>query len=190
MPVLLDGAQGAGAVPVDVASLGCAFYAAAGQKWLCGPVGTGFLWVAPKWRERLSVAAPTYLNLSVPSAGLEADPWPDARALDAPALSNEAMLAALAAHDVLSGFGWPAVHERATGLAASFAERLRATGRTVAPRGNSTLVSWEQPDPEAAAERLAAEGITVRPLPGTSLLRASVGAWNDESDLERLFAAL
>ena len=30
----------------------------------------------------------------------------------------------------------------------------------------------------------------MRNLPGRPLLRASVGAWNDESDLERLLAAL
>ena len=47
MPVLLDGAQGVGAVPIDVATLGCAFYAGSGQKWLCGPVGSGMLWIAP-----------------------------------------------------------------------------------------------------------------------------------------------
>jgi L-cysteine/cystine lyase len=189
-PVLLDGAQGAGAVPVDVAALGCAFYAAAGQKWLCGPVGTGLLWVSPRWRERMAVAGPAYLNLSVPSAGLEAEAWSDARAFDAPALSNEAMVAALAAHDVLAAAGWQAVHDRAAALAAGFAERLRATGRVVAQRGASTLVSWEQPDADAAAARLAAADVTVRSLPGTPYLRASVGAWNDEGDLERLFAAL
>ena len=38
-PLLLDGAQGLGAVPVDVRALGCDFYAASGQKWLCGPLG-------------------------------------------------------------------------------------------------------------------------------------------------------
>jgi len=43
VPVLFDGAQGAGAIPIDVGELGCAFYAAAGQKWLCGAVGTGML---------------------------------------------------------------------------------------------------------------------------------------------------
>ena len=44
-PVLLDGAQGIGAVPVDVAALGCDYYAASGQKWLCGPSGSGYLYV-------------------------------------------------------------------------------------------------------------------------------------------------
>ena len=43
IPVLLDGAQGVGAVPVDVHALGCDAYAGAGQKWLCGPDGTGML---------------------------------------------------------------------------------------------------------------------------------------------------
>ena len=37
--VLLDGAQGLGAIPVDVGVLGCDYYAASGQKWLCGPLG-------------------------------------------------------------------------------------------------------------------------------------------------------
>ena len=36
----------------------------------------------------------------------------------------------------------------------------------------------------------AEEGIAIRSLPGTPYARASVGAWNDESDLERLLAAL
>jgi L-cysteine/cystine lyase len=42
----------------------------------------------------------------------------------------------------------------------------------------------------ATRERLAQAGVVVRNLPGRPLLRASVGAWNDESDLERLLAAL
>lgn len=33
-------------------------------------------------------------------------------------------------------------------------------------------------------------GVIVRDLPGRGLLRASVGAWNDRSDLERLLAGL
>lgn len=190
VPVLLDGAQSAGAIPVDVDALGCAFFCAAGQKWLCGPVGTGLLWVSPAWREELAVTGPTYMNLSAPSEGLDAAAWPDARAFDAPALANEAIIASLCAHDVLAAFGWPRVYARAAGLAATAADRLRASGRTVAERGRSTLVAWEDADPAATSERLAGAGVTVRPLPGTPYLRASLGAWNDESDLERLLAAL
>ena len=58
VPVLLDGAQGSGAVPVDVTALNCAAYAAAGQKWLCGADGTGMLYVSPRWRDRIRPIAP------------------------------------------------------------------------------------------------------------------------------------
>jgi selenocysteine lyase/cysteine desulfurase len=190
IPVLLDGAQGVGAVPVDVAALGCAFYAGSGQKWLCGPVGTGMLWVAPAWRERLAPVGTTYINLADPTAALDGGPHPDARRHDAPAISAETLAAAVAAHDVLAAGGWAAVHSRAADLAATLAARLAEAGRTVAPRGRTTLVSWEDDDPEATRDRLLAEGIIVRNLPGTAYVRASVGAWNDEDDLERLLAAL
>src|SRR5919201_324001 len=190
VPVLLDGAQGVGAVPTDVGALGCDFYAGSGQKWLCGPIGTGMLWMAPAWRERLAPLGTTYINLADAAAGLDAMPQPDARRHDAPAISAEVVAAAVAACDVLAAAGWDAVHPRAPSLAATLAERLAEAGRTVAPRGPTTLVSWEDDDPEATRDRLAAEGIVVRHLPGTPYLRASVGAWNDEDDLERLLAAI
>ena len=57
------------------------------------------------------------------------------------------------------------------------------------PRGATTLVAWEDPYAEQTRDRLAAAGVVVRDLPGRALLRASVGAWNDESDLERLLSA-
>jgi L-cysteine/cystine lyase len=188
--VLLDGAQGAGAVPVDLGSLGCAFYAASGQKWMCGPVGTGMLWVSPAWREQLSPPHTAYANLEDVALGIDALPWPDARAFDTPSLSPELAAAALAAHDVLAAHGWPAVQARARDLAAALARDLASAGHEVTPRGETTLVSWASPDPEAQAAALSEAGVVVRSFPGLPWLRASVGAWNDERDLERLLAAL
>ena len=37
---------------------------------------------------------------------------------------------------------------------------------------------------------MAEAGVVIRDLPGTGFMRASVGAWNDDSDLERLLSAL
>ena len=45
-------------------------------------------------------------------------------------------------------------------------------------------------DPAEQVDRLAARGVIVREIPGRPWLRASVGAWNSEDDLERLLAAL
>jgi selenocysteine lyase/cysteine desulfurase len=189
VPVVLDGAQGAGAVPVDVRALGCAAYAAAGQKWLCGADGTGMLYVAPEFRERLRVVAPSFACFEDSHAGFEATLHADARRFDTASLSREAAAFSLAATRLLDDAGLRAVHARAAALAADLADALTQRGRTVAPRGPSTLVTWEDPDPPTTRERLAGAGVVVRDLPGTSYLRASVGAWNDETDLERLLSA-
>lgn len=190
LPVLLDGAQGAGAIPVDLEALGCAFYAASGQKWLCGPVGTGALWVSPAWRERLEPAGPAYMNLDSPADGLAARPAEDARAFDAVALSLESAAAALAALETVGAFGWERIHERARALATELADGLRAAGRDVAPRGPTTLVTWRSDDPEAEVATLLGAGVVVRAFPGLPLVRASVGAWNDQSDADRLLAGV
>ena len=190
MPVILDGAQGAGAVPVDVAELGCAVYAAAGQKWLCGADGTGLLYIAPGFRDQVRAIAPSYLSFEDASLGFESELKPDARRYDTPALAREVVAFSLAALDVLRGAGLAEVLARGPALADELAERLRAAGRTVAPRDHTTLVAWEDDDPEAARERLKAADIVVRNLPGTPYVRASVGAWSSEDDLDRLLAAL
>ncbi len=102
VPVLLDGAQGIGAVPVDIEALGCDAYAGAGQKWLCGPDGTGMLYVRPSLRERLRVARRGYVNLDKADAGVHAVLHADARRFDSPALSAETLACALAATQVLA----------------------------------------------------------------------------------------
>jgi L-cysteine/cystine lyase len=190
VPVLLDGAQGVGAVPTDVATLGCDFYAGSGQKWLCGPVGTGLLWVSPDWTQRLLATGPTYLNLENPGDGLDAVPAAGAARFDTPAQSLEAAVTAATAFVLLASTGWDELHERAATLAETLAGMLAERGREVVPRDRTTLVSWRDDDPVATKDRLAAAGVVIRDLPGTGLLRASVGAWNDESDLERLLAGL
>jgi selenocysteine lyase/cysteine desulfurase len=190
VPVVLDGAQGVGAVPVDVRALGCAAYAAAGQKWLCGSDGTGLLYIAPEFGERVRAVAPSFINFADHHAGFEAVLHADARRYDTASLSREATAFSLAATRVLDGAGFDAVHARAATLAAQLAETLTERGRTVAPRGATTLVTWEDADAPATRERLAAAGVVVRDLPGTGYLRASVGAWNDERDLERLVSAV
>jgi selenocysteine lyase/cysteine desulfurase len=190
VPVLLDGAQGVGAIPVDVHALGCAAYAGAGQKWLCGPDGTGMLYVSPQLRERLAVSRRGYANLADPGAGLDATLHPDARRLDTLSLSAEAVACALAAIRVLERAGWATIHERARRLAAELATRLAERGREVAPRDDTTLVSFTSPDPPGERDRLAERGIVLRDIPDRPWLRASVGAWNDERDLLRLLDAL
>jgi L-cysteine/cystine lyase len=190
VPVLLDGAQGVGAIEVDVGALGCDAYAGAGQKWLCGPDGTGMLYLSAAMRDRVEVSRRGYANLADPDSGLDASLHEDARRFDTLSLNAETVACALAAMDVLASAGWAAVHERARMLAGRLAEQLAERGREPAPRGETTLVSFPSADPESERERLAEQGVILRNIPSRPWLRASVGAWNDDDDLDRLLRAL
>lgn len=50
--LIVDGAQGAGHMPVDLAALGADAYACSGHKGLLGPQGTGVLYLAPGFEPR------------------------------------------------------------------------------------------------------------------------------------------
>jgi L-cysteine/cystine lyase len=128
------------------------------------------------------------MSFQDPGRGLDSLLVAGARRLDS-SISREVMMISLAALELLSE-DLDALLERGPELAGRFAAALADAGYTVAPRGESTLVSFEHSEPEAARERLADAGVALRDLPGRPYLRASVGAWNDESDLERLLAAL
>ncbi len=185
VPVLVDGAQSVGAIEVDASAAD--FYTVSAQKWLCGPDATGALYVREP--DRLDARL-----LSYPAAAsydLETGDWepkPGAARFDtgfAPPSSLAGLEAALA--DLPAGR-----FERARELTERCRELLIAAGHEVVTEpGQATLVSFRSPeDPVTVRGQLYERGVIVRDMPGTDLLRASVGWWNDESDLERLVAAL
>lgn len=187
--VLLDGAQGLGAVPLDVRALGCDYYAASGQKWLCGPLGSGYLYVRGERIDGLAPAAPGYQTLSDTTRALDLPLKDGAARFDGSLPPSHHSAWALASLNVLESAGMDQVLDAGPASAARLAERLAERGLTVAPRGASTLVSWEAADNEAEAKRLLEAGLLVRHLPGTSYVRASVGAWNSHEELDRLAEA-
>ncbi len=139
IPVVLDGAQGAGAVPVDVQRLNCAAYAAAGQKWLCGADGTGMLYVAPHWRDRIRPIAPSYVSFADTALGFDSPYKEDARRYDTPSLSREAAALSLAALETLERHGL------------SRGPRPAAARRP--PRSPSAWPAWAGPSRRAATPR-------------------------------------
>jgi L-cysteine/cystine lyase len=186
VPVLLDAAQALGAVPVDVRALGCDFYAASGQKWLCGPEGSGCLYVRPERLEELLIPWPGYGSLAAPEQALELAPAEGVARLDHGFPAGMRSAWALASLAVFEDAGWDWVHDRAASLAAWLAEQLAANGLLVWPRGRSTLVSWKVDDPQEEVERLAEAGFIVRSIPAFGLVRVSVGAWSSEEELDAL----
>ena len=188
-PVLLDGAQGLGAVPIDIRAIGCDFYAASGQKWLCGPDSSGYLYVRRESGTDMDAPWPGYMTLAEPGDPLAFDQHDSAARFDTGLSPSGSAAWATTAFDLLAEFGFERIQERAIGLAERLAELLAERGHHVEPRGATTLVSWASEDAEADVERLAGEGMLVRYLPGRGLVRASVGGWATEDELERLAAA-
>jgi L-cysteine/cystine lyase len=185
IPILVDGAQSVGVMPVDAAGLD--FYTISGQKWLCGPEGTGALVVADP--DALRVARPSYLSQRSYEHDGSFEPRPGAARFD-PNLTPHALSAGLrAAIAGLPEWGY----ERAAETADRLRGLLRDAGQdVVVPRERATLVSWRAPVDETAGivSLLAEAGVIVRDLPGRGLMRASVGWWTSDGDLERLVAAL
>ena len=185
LPILVDAAQSVGVLDVDATGLD--YLTISGQKWLCGPDGTGALVVADP--EALRIARPSYLS----QQSYEPDGTFQAKGGAArfdPNLTPRAAVAGLRAA-IASVPEW--AHERAASLAEHFREALSDAGcEVVVPEARATLVSWRVPADESAdvVARLAEADVIVRDLPGRGLLRASVGWWNDESDLDRLLEAL
>ena len=197
VPVAIDGAQAAGAIPVEADLIGAEFYATSGQKWLLGPEGTGALAVSER---ALSWAEPTFagfFSTATPYAAGREMLWADARRFE-PAGFHQPSVAALA-----RSVGWlsmqvglPWAHARASGLASETAERLsRIPGvRLVTPRRNmGTLVTFRIAGwtPEAALDELGRRIFLIaRPIPGMAAIRLSVGCWNTEDEIGRVVDAV
>ena len=185
LPMLVDGAQSVGAIPVDATGLD--YYTVSGQKWLCGPEGTGALVVADP--DALPVGHPSYLSQDGYEQDGSYEPKPGAARFDPNLTPGDDTAGLRAAIHAIPEWA----HERASEIAERFRERLREVGcDVVVPNARATLVSWRVPADESAdvVAGLAEAGVIVRDLPGRGLVRASVGWWTNEDDLERLVAAL
>jgi L-cysteine/cystine lyase len=185
LPILVDGAQSVGVMPVDASGLD--FYTVSGQKWLCGPEGTGALVVADPGVIR--VGHPSYLSQESYEHDGTFEPKPGAARFDPNLTPNAATVGLRTAIESIPA--WAYAH--AAEMAERFRTRLADAGLdVVVPEERATLVSWRVDAEESAdvVARLAKTGVIVRDLPGRGLVRASVGWWTSEDDLERLVAAL
>jgi L-cysteine/cystine lyase len=183
LPLLVDGAQTAGAIPVEMGDLD--FYTVSAQKWLCAPDPAGALYVRDP--ELVRVTTPTYFSQE--SYELTGEFVPKATSVrfdggwvGVPALSG--IVAALATHPE-----WR--YERSAEMAARCAELLSEHVEVITPPRHSTLVSFRPPgDPGQLVASLNDGGVVVREIPKRNIVRASCGWWTNEDDLQRLVAGL
>jgi L-cysteine/cystine lyase len=183
LPVLVDGAQSVGAIPVDATAVD--YYAFSCQKWLCGPDAMGGLVVADP--ETLRVTAPSYLSQQGYEPTGAFTPREGAARYD----SNWTPVPSLAGLDAALDTAPEWRFDRTLEAAARCRELLADRFDVVTAPGQGTLVTFRvEGDSAELVRRLYAEGVVVRDCPGLGWLRVSCGWWTSDEDLERLLAAL
>ena len=201
--LLLDGCQAVPRLPVDVAALGCDFYAFSGHK-LYGPTGIGALWgrrelleAMPPWQgggamiERVTFEKTTFA------------PPPQRFEAGTPAIVEAIGLGV--ACDYVAGIGLEAIHAHEARLVAQLREGLRGMNDVTlfGPDDSAGIVSFalDGIHPHDLGTILDEESVAIRaghhcaqPLmdrlgvPATA--RASFGLYSDESDVAALLRGI
>ncbi len=204
VPVLLDGAQGAVHLSVDVQALDCDFYVMTGHK-LYGPTGVGVLYGKREWLEKM----PPYqgggeminevrcegITYNEPPHRFEAGTPPIVEAIGLGAAVRFMMELGrerIQAHEAALQ---PYAHERLRGMNA-----LRIIGQA---RGKGAIIAFEMNGAHAhdVATVIDRQGVAVRagthcamPLltrfGATSTCRASFGLYNTMAEVDKLAEAL
>ena len=198
--VFLDAIQGLGVFDLDVSRTPVDFLAADGHKWLLGPEGMGVAFIRRKHLETLRCtnvgwsSVRNTFNYDEPKLELRSS-----AARFEPGSANMAGAAALAASmqlftTVRSAHGDAAIGDRVIGLASELSQRLVDAGiSTRMPslrQHQSGIVTFDVPgqDPAAVRQRALDQGCVVSCRDGG--VRASVHAYNNREDLERLVRAV
>ena len=203
---LIDGAQAVPQMPVDFASSGADFYVWTGHKAL-GPTGIGVLHARPELLEEM----PPFLTGGdmIASVSLQETTWnevPFKFEAGTPPIAEAVGLAA--AVDYLDGLGMERVRAHELELTEYMLSRLGEVPgvRVVGPakaseRGALASFTVEGMHPHDVAELLGREGVCVRAghhcaqplmrcLGVAATARASLGVYNDRSDVDALVTAL
>lgn len=201
---VVDGSQAAPHLPLDVAAIGCDFYAVTGHK-ICGPTGTGALW----GRRELLQAMPPFIGGGemIKEVSFEHTTFNDVPYKFEAGTPNIAGFVGLgAALDYLEGVGMAAIRAREAELLAHLTEELnRIDGLRIfgtAP-DKAAVVSFliEGAHAHDLATLLDLEGVAVRsgqhcahPLLQyfgvAATLRASLAFYNTHEEIEGFVSAL
>jgi L-cysteine/cystine lyase len=183
LPILVDGAQSAGVIPVAIGALD--YYAVSCQKWLCGPDVTG----------ALVVAHPDDLPVALPSYFAQTEHRPDgsyvaregAERFDSGWIGTPSLAGLSTALDVAPEWRFERVAEMTAKCRTALEQRFEVVTK---PEQAGLVTFRPTSDPTELVVTLRERGVIVRELPGRNLIRVSCGYWTSDDDLERLLGGL
>lgn len=196
IPVLVDGAQSAGAIPLDLHALGVDFYALPGQKWLCGPDGTGALYVR---RDAVNTIASTYVGYwsADDMHGAEWKLQGNARRFEVSGRQTAAIAGQAAVLNWLEetvGYEWlfarvAELHSYAY-TALQTVPGLQMLTPAPAESGLLAFLLAERSSDNVVQYLSEQHNIFIRTIPDMNSLRVSTGFYNTEEEIDLLVKAL
>ena len=207
VPVLLDLAQSAGQMPVDLAALDCDFAVGSGHKWLLGPMGTGYIFVSER---QMSGFRPNLIPDRSPwTLADDPTPAPTARSRTEIGTYNHALVVGLGrAVEIMQSIGLDTIQARIADLSRRLRRGVAQIDRAriitpLEPQKSAGITSvmfdgYTKADMDGLVARLQerhqalvkAQWLTAPPDPVKVAMRISVAAFNDESEIDRLLEGM
>jgi kynureninase len=192
--IMVDGYQGFGTLPFDVRDAGVDFAVGGSVKYLLGTAGIGFLYAR---RELIESLVPTVTGWFAQQDifamdTTRYDPARSARRFEmgTPPVVN--IYAATAGLDIIEEVGLEAIAGRIGELTGQIKSLAKAARYTIAtptdPARHGAMIALRCHDAPALVARLAEQGIVVSDRDNN--LRISPHFYNNEQDIDQLFAAL
>lgn len=197
--LICDAAQSAGSIPANLGELGIDVYATPGQKWLCGPEGTGATFVSDRGIERLFqtvVGGSSMQYGSIEHVGGYVLPQSGANRFEVAGVNQPAIAgytSSVSWIDQELGMEW--VHNRIAELGQYAWNTLSKVDgvNILTPKDRMAgLVSFtvEGVEPPALVERLAQDKVIIRNIGFPVCSRLSTSFYNTEEDVDKAAAAI
>jgi cysteine desulfurase / selenocysteine lyase len=188
--LVVDAIQGLGALPLSMSAMGIDAVCGGTHKWLCGPMGHGFLALAPHRREALRPLHHGAITYGTPDDLVDVlkPPRADPRRFEpGTPLAMGAILGA-ASIALLQETGIATIATQAVACADELRARVKQSGYELLHGRHAIVTFRPRGDPRLLAKQLAQQGISVGVRAGG--LRLSPHGFNDEEDIATFWTAL
>lgn len=190
---LIDGYQGLGQLPLDLAGTGVDFYTGGPLKWLLGGPGLAYLYVREELVRRLEPRITSWFAADG-QFGFDLEGFryrPDARRFEMGTPALPTVHTALGGQEIVDEVGIERIASRNRHLTEYLVGRCGEAGlslRLAEPDHRTAIVMVRHDDPSGAVAHLAEQGIIVDHRPGH--VRISPHVYNTEDEIDRCVAAL